>query len=652
MDKILIDSFTRFKFLGNPKFSPNGKRFLFEATKCNLEKNSYETSLYSIEKGLTKKLTTNSGSGFKFLNDDEIIFKDDREKDEKKTSPSSKFYKLNLTGGEAEKIMEFDRNLSIVDIYENKIVFLENYSKAWGNYSDANDEEKKKIEKQVEEDKDYEIFDEIPFWGNGIGFTNKKRSRLAIYDMNTKKFTYLTDGLSDVFEANLDKNSGNLVFTAITFENKAPLTNQIFMVNLMDASVKEITPIENMSYAFTHIFGDNIITMGTDMKSHGINENGDFMIFNPESKKILKRIHTDLSGWSSVGSDVRYTGGSTATVDGDYFYFTSTIKYACELFRLDKDLNLEQLTMTNGSIDSIDVCDGKIYSIALIDQELQEVYEIKNGELNSLTKMNTELEGKYVAKPNLIEWNANGYDYTGFVLLPENFDKNKKYPAVFEIHGGPKTVFGTVFYHELQYLANEGYIVFFTNPRGSDGYGNEFMDIFGHYGEWDYEDLMHFADLVMEKYPQIDKDNVFVTGGSYGGFMTNWIIGHTDRFKRACSQRSIANWISMWGTTDIGYYFATDQTDGDVWDKVGFEKMWNQSPLKYADKVTTPTLFIHSNEDYRCYHVEGIQMYTALKVHGIESRLVLFKGENHELSRSGLPKHRIRRLQEIRDWFK
>lgn len=652
MDKILIDSFTKFKFLGNPKFSPNGKRFLFEATKCNLEKNSYETSLYSIENGVTKKLTTNSGSGYVFFNDDEIIFKDDREKDDKKTAPNSKFYKLNLTGGEAEKILEFDRNLSVVDIYENKIIFLENYSKAWENYSEANDDEKKKIEKQAEENKDYEVLDEIPFWVNGNGFTAKKRSRLAIYDIDSKIFTYITDELTDVLEVNPDKNLGKLVFTAISYESKAPLTNKIFMLNLSDFSQEEITPIENMSYAFTFIFGDNVITMGTDMKSHGINENGDFIIFNPKSKEILKRIHTDLSGWSSVGSDARYTEGSTATVDGDYFYFTSTIKYACELFRLDKDLNQEQLTRTNGSIDSIDVCDGKIYSIALIDQELQEVYEIKSGELNCLTKMNTELEGKYVAKPNLVEWNANGYNYTGFVLLPEHFDKNKKYPAVFEIHGGPKTVYGTVFYHELQYLANEGYIVFFTNPRGSDGYGNEFMDIFGHYGEWDYEDLMHFADLVMEKYPQIDKQNVFVTGGSYGGFMTNWIIGHTDRFKRACSQRSIANWISMWGTTDIGYYFATDQTDGDVWDKVGFEKMWNQSPLKYADKVKTPTLFIHSNEDYRCYHVEGIQMYTALKVHGIESRLVLFKGENHELSRSGLPKHRIRRLQEIRNWFK
>ena len=193
-----------------------------------------------------------------------------------------------------------------------------------------------------------------------------------------------------------------------------------------------------------------------------------------------------------------------------------------------------------------------------------------------------------------------------------------------------------------------GYFVFFCNPRGGDGRGNEFMDIRGKYGTVDYDDLMKFTDKVLETYP-IDSKRVGVTGGSYGGFMTNWIIGHTDRFACAVSQRSIANWFSKFGTTDIGYYFNVDQNASSPWDNP--EKLWWHSPMRYANKAKTPTLFIHSQEDYRCWLAEGLQMFTSLKYHGVPARLCMFRGENHELSRSGKPKHRVRRLEEMTQWF-
>ena len=244
---------------------------------------------------------------------------------------------------------------------------------------------------------------------------------------------------------------------------------------------------------------------------------------------------------------------------------------------------------------------------------------------------------------------APGVTIEGWILKPVDFEDGKKYPAILDIHGGPKTVYGEVFYHEMQYWANHGYAVFFCNPRGSDGRGNEFADIRGKYGTIDYDDLMKFTDAVLKKYSFIDKDRVGVTGGSYGGFMTNWIIGHTDRFKAAASQRSISNWISKFCTTDIGYYFVEDQNGATPWNNM--EKLWDHSPLKYADKAKTPTLFIHSEQDYRCYLAEGIQMFTALKYHGVDARLCMFRGENHELSRGGKPKHRMRRLKEMTDWF-
>ena len=234
-------------------------------------------------------------------------------------------------------------------------------------------------------------------------------------------------------------------------------------------------------------------------------------------------------------------------------------------------------------------------------------------------------------------------------MKPVDYDPNKKYPGVLHVHGGPKTVFGKVFHHEMQFLANNGYFVFFTNPRGSDGRGKEFADIRGKYGEIDFDDLMKFTDAVIKNYPALDEEKLAIMGGSYGGFMTNWAIGHTNRFKAACSQRSISNMTSEFLLTDIGYYFIDDQISATPWNN--YEKLWHHSPLKYANKAQTPTLFIHSNEDYRCWIPEGIQMFSALKYHNVPARLVMFKGENHELSRSGKPMHRIRRLKEILDWF-
>ena len=338
-------------------------------------------------------------------------------------------------------------------------------------------------------------------------------------------------------------------------------------------------------------------------------------------------------------------------LDAGFLYFTTTEGESSYLHRIDKTGSIERISTATGSVDSFSVKDGEILLIALRGLKLQELYELKDGQETQLTAFNDWVnEERKLSQPEALSFvTAPGVTCEGWVLKPVDFVEGQKYPAILNIHGGPKTVYGTVFFHEMQYWANQGYFVFFCNPRGSDGKGNEFADIRGQYGTIDYDDLMRFTDLVLETYPEIDAERVGVTGGSYGGFMTNWIIGHTNRFKAAASQRSISNWISMGYTTDIGYYFAPDQVAATPW--TDHEKLWHHSPLKYADRVKTPTLFIHSEEDYRCWLPEGLQMFTALKYHGVESRLCMFRGENHELSRGGKPKHRIRRLKEITTWF-
>lgn len=208
--------------------------------------------------------------------------------------------------------------------------------------------------------------------------------------------------------------------------------------------------------------------------------------------------------------------------------------------------------------------------------------------------------------------------------------------------------YGRVFFHEMQVWASHGYFVFFCNPFGSDGQGNEYADIRGHYGYEDYQDLMAFTDAVLAEVKQIDPNRLGVTGGSYGGYMTNWIITHTSRFKAAASQRCISNWISLWGTSDIGPDFVRDQMQAGLED---IETLWKHSPLKYVDQAETPTLFIHSDEDYRTPIEQGYQMLNGLIDQGVEAKMIVFHGENHELSRSGKPVHRMRRLEEITKWM-
>ena len=191
----------------------------------------------------------------------------------------------------------------------------------------------------------------------------------------------------------------------------------------------------------------------------------------------------------------------------------------------------------------------------------------------------------------------------------------------------------------MQVLSAQGYFVLFTNPHGSAGRGGDFADIRGRYGQEDYADLMAFVDEALRRYPAIDPERLAVMGGSYGGFMTNWIVGHTNRFRCANSQRSIANYMTKFLVSDIGTWVNMPEITADP-DALAFEgdnpaKAWEQSPLAFAANVETPTLFLHSDRDYRCPLEEGMQMYTALVLRGVPARLVVFKGEHHGLSPDG-----------------
>jgi dipeptidyl aminopeptidase/acylaminoacyl peptidase len=245
---------------------------------------------------------------------------------------------------------------------------------------------------------------------------------------------------------------------------------------------------------------------------------------------------------------------------------------------------------------------------------------------------------------------ADGWTVEGWVMPPVGYEPGQRYPTILAIHGGPHAAYGEAFFHEFQVLAAHGYAVVFTNPRGSQGYGQAFTAATRNdWGGKDYEDVLAGLDAALARFPFLDPDRLGVCGGSYGGYMTNWIIGHTTRFQAAVTMRSIANCLSQWGMSDLAYFKGVWEFPGDPWENPAF--YWERSPLAHVHKVTTPLLILHSENDLRCPIGEGEQLFIALKKQGKTATFVRFPNEGHELSRSGQPQHRLDRLRLIVDWF-
>lgn len=241
-------------------------------------------------------------------------------------------------------------------------------------------------------------------------------------------------------------------------------------------------------------------------------------------------------------------------------------------------------------------------------------------------------------------------DLQGWILKPPGFDPNETYPSILEIHGGPQTQYARALMHEFHFLAAHGYVVTWSNPRGSQGYGEAFAGaIYNQWGTVDFADVMAWADTV-EQLPYVDPQRMGVTGGSYGGYMTTLIIGKTDRFKAAVAQRVVSNLISFYGASDLHHGTEELMGPGDgPWAEL--ENYWRMSPIAYIGNATTPTMLIHSEQDLRCPQEQGEQVFTALRRRGIDTELILFPEESHGLSRIGRTDRRIQRLNHMLRWF-
>ena len=239
----------------------------------------------------------------------------------------------------------------------------------------------------------------------------------------------------------------------------------------------------------------------------------------------------------------------------------------------------------------------------------------------------------------------DGHEIHGWVLR----GGRGRRPAVLAIHGGPHAAYGWSYFHEFQVLAARGYHVFYTNLRGSVGYGREFMRaLVGRWGSVDYDDLMRVTDAI-EALPIVDRERIVVAGGSYGGYLASWAVAHTRRFRGAIAMRGVYDLVSMHGTSDVGSDLVHEFEAQEPWESI--DRWWRVSPLAHVARIRTPILLMHSEDDLRCPISQAEEMFVALRVLGRDVELVRFLGESHGLSRSGRPHNRIERLRRILDWL-
>lgn len=631
-----------FRFLSNPDLSPDGNRVAYRVSSPSLETNNYKSDIwvYDFTNGSNRRLTT-SGAENCFcwdLTGKTLVFASKRPQLPKpETEKETVFYRIDVNGGEAERLFSISNTVSgIRALDEARYLLTATYEPEYENPEEA----------------DVMIFEQLPFMANGKGYIGQRRTGLCLYDTQTAEAKRLTPPLLDMGRFVLNNAKTELLIVGTEYKDVKPISNAVYRMTLSDGSFECLT--SGLDYTFKHAayVGEKIAVTATDRKTSGANENPKFFFLDKALTCLSAGLDSSLS--SALAIDSSYGCADLAAAffpRSSGWVYCATDAFKSRLYELDCTGSSKQLTFSTSAVIDYTVADHRIVFVGYEGLGMQELYLLENGEEKCLTQFNRPLFAELeLSQPIHVSVdNQQGWKIDGWYMKPHGFSPDLKYPAILHIHGGPKAAFGDVYHHEMQCWAARGYVVLFCNPRGGDGRPGGFDDIRGRYGEADYHDLMMFTDWCVENLKFIDPSRLGVTGGSYGGYMTNWMVTHTDRFKAAVSQRGISNWVSKYGGCDIGYYYVEDQHLGTPWRDM--ENLWKESPLKYADKAKTPTLFIHSSEDFRCELNQAFQMFTAFKALGVESRLCVFKGENHELSRSGKPRNRLARLREIAAWF-
>ncbi len=666
---ITIEDLYQLKFVSRPRISPDGKRIALVVTTIDEEKHSYHSAIWvaPVDGGEARRFTSgtaNAHSPSWSPNGQTLAFVSEREsektdKEQKKRGKGKpQIWLLPMDGGEAAQLTFMEHGVSspVWSPDGHHILF----NAAVGPADEETDEGKKLPKVRV--------IDQLWYRLDGVGFTYERRSHLFLLSVNGGTPVQLTDGDWDDGDAVWSPDGQQIAFTTNHAEDRWRIPGaDVYTLDLQQGQAGTLRCLTDG-------------TMGCSSPSWS--PDGKTIAFLAAAK-FRSAGHTYLY---TIASDAEQAAGTNLTADfvgtcmdwtnsdigdehlmpapawsndGQTLYVLASLRGVSHVFAIPRSgAGAEPATLTPGNIHvrdcSIDATKEHLALLIGDPTHPQEIFVCPTtpaGELRRVTGFNDTLFADLLlVKPEYMPFKgADGWDIDGWILKPQNFDPSKKYPLIVEIHGGPQTQYGYGFFHEMQMLVAEGYVILYTNPRGSCGYGYEFaLAVRGAWGEKDSFDILHGVDTLLER-GYIDETRIGVTGGSYGGFMTNWLIGHTDRFKAAITDRSVTNLASMFGSGDIGWDLGYDNLETTPWQELG--RYMHMSPINYVQNMHTPLLIIHSEQDLRCPIEQAEQLFAALKWMGRTVQLVRFEGQSHGLSRGGHPKLRLERLRHMQRWF-
>lgn len=686
-----------FTWIGDTQLSPDGSRAVYVQTTVNAKRDGYDTALYLLDTSQAmmpaRRLTNGPHDAQPRWSPDgtQIAFTRAVEKEGKAQPPQ--VYVLSLAGGEPVQVSAMEKGAGSPQWSPN------------GSYIAALSEtpivpkptDKKDGAKTEEHKSDVRIITEAVYRNNGTGYIDRKdAAQLYLFKtagIGAKPVTpwQMTAGRYSVDGYAWHPSSNQIYYTSEHVDEPyydLP-HNEIYRVDTPsgDAASGEKTPplsvlVAKLTFDASGLAispdGRHVAFHGEDQpltkpRSH---QQADLFVMNidpRQSAPTAASLHNltanyDYEMGGGVGGDSTAPrgggrGGLVWTADGKSLIDVVGKQGSALLVSVDtttgavKELTAEKQAVVGFSVKpdagkmlaliSSPINIGDLFSVAMDGSKQQTQLTEVNKALFS--QLNLTMPEDMQVTPTANAKDIAGSRIESFVQLPPDFDKTKKYPLILNIHGGPHSAYGWVFDHEMQWMAAKGYVVVYPNPRGSTTYGQQFANVIQHnYPGDDFHDLMDCVDAVV-KLGYVDSAKMGVTGGSGGGLLTDWTVTQTNRFKAAVAQRDIADWSNWWYTADFTLFQPT-WFEGAPFDKV--EEFKKYSPITYITKVQTPMLFILGDADYRTPPTGGGEdFFRALKYRHIDTVMVRFPRESHELSRSGEPWHRVERLENIVNWF-
>jgi dipeptidyl aminopeptidase/acylaminoacyl peptidase len=655
-----------FKWVADPRISPDGGQIVYTQVTVTGKHDNYQTALWMVPAagGPARQITSGPRDASARWSPDgkRLAFIRSGEKDGK--PEPGQIYVLDMGGGEARALTDMPKSAGapVWSPGGRAIAFL--------STTEAKDFDKKKTD---EEKSDVKVISRAVYRANGQGYLEADRvSHLWTVEIpavvaEPVKAKQITNDKYDESAPVWSKDEARLYFTSNRMAEPyyEPPASDIYSVDAKGGEIQKLVHVDGGVAGLSMSPDGKRVTFVSAAKGKPVVRSYDQpdlfvadLTAGAAPKNLTANYDFDIGG--GIGGDQSAPRGGGASLpywskDGKSIFVTAAEKGRANLKKIDSLTGaVEDVTTGDHDISAYSAAPDAARTAMVISDmtHIGDIYVMDRDQSpKQLTRVNDALFSQLdLPEPEEILYKSfDGKTIQGFIQKPPHFDAAKKYPMILNIHGGPHSTYGYTFFHEMHWMAAKGYVVFYPNPRGSTSFGQDFGNIIQyHYPGDDYKDLMAGVDAVIAK-GYVDPDKLGVTGGSGGGLLTNWVITQTNRFKAAVSQRDIADWRDFWYTADFSLFTPT-WFKGAPWREEADFKA--RSPITYIENVQTPLMLVLGEADFRTPPgAGGEQMFRALKYLKKPVVMVRFPGESHELSRSGIPKHRIERLEHITGWF-